>query len=256
MNEPTSLGSTSWEYAIERAARSGAENMATDTWLLQHTEPGVGRLRLYRWNPPCLSLGRNEPALRRYGREAVRTRGLPVVRRPTGGRAVWHESELTYAIAASADLFGTLADTYICIHQVLARALRDCGAAVELAVHRPVQPLGSGPCFAAPVGGEIIGADGKVVGSAQVREGSTFLQHGSVLLGNRQEVVSELIGDNAIRAVAANELVDRQIAFEELAEAIVANARDTWGGSWTERAFRTPKDLVEHFQDDDWTWRR
>ncbi len=250
---PTTIA---WEYAIESVGLAGALNMATDAWLLRNATAGVGRLRLYRWDPPCLSFGRNEPALRRYGRDAVAQRDIATVRRPTGGRAVWHDQELTYAVAGPLDLFGSLRETYISIHEMLADALRACGAVVTLAGRRPPEPLGSGPCFAAPVGGEVVAAGGKVVGSAQVREGSAFLQHGSVLLGNRQELVSELVGDQTTQAVALNDVVGRAVPFEELAGAIVATARNAWGGSWTETEFVPPSELTARYADEDWTWRR
>lgn len=247
---------TSWEYAIESGGDSGAFNMATDAGMLQHATPGVGCLRLYRWQPACLSFGRNEPALRRYGRERVAAAAVDTVRRPTGGRAVWHDQELTYAVVGPLDLFGSLRDTYISIHQMLATALRACGAEVALADVQLAMPVGAGPCFAAPVGGEVLAKGGKVVGSAQIREGSAFLQHGSVLLGNRQELLSELSEGAPSQAVALNEIVGRTVTFEELAESIVATARNEWRGSWSKSMFTPPTTLCEHYANDAWTWRR
>ncbi len=75
--------------------------MATDAALLDEADrSGRAFLRLYRWSPPCLSFGRHEPAATRYDRVAIARLGIDVVRRPTGGRAVWHEHEVTYAVAA------------------------------------------------------------------------------------------------------------------------------------------------------------
>jgi len=74
--------------------------MAVDVALLERADRmGEAFLRLYRFDPPCLSLGRNEAA-GGYDRAAIARRGVDVVRRPTGGAAVWHEHELTYAVAA------------------------------------------------------------------------------------------------------------------------------------------------------------
>ena len=99
--------SPTFQLAIDPVGRSGAENMALDQWLLEQADQsGAAFLRLYRWDPPCLSLGRNEPAARRYDRAAIERLGLDVVRRPTGGRAVWHEGEVTYAVAAPIAAFG------------------------------------------------------------------------------------------------------------------------------------------------------
>ena len=95
--EPSSRPTPSWCLIIDRDGRSGAENMAVDLALLRAAQAGEVFLRFYRWSPPCLSLGRNEPALSRYDRHLIETLGLDVVRRPTGGRAVWHNAEVTYA---------------------------------------------------------------------------------------------------------------------------------------------------------------
>jgi len=96
---------------------------------------------------PCLSFGRNEPALARYDRARIAARGLAVVRRPTGGRAVWHEHEVTYAVAAPIAQFGTLAESYCDIHARLARALGTLGLDARLAPAGPSAPLGAGACF-------------------------------------------------------------------------------------------------------------
>ena len=101
--------------------------MAIDQALLD-LAAGEGRafLRLYRWAPAALSFGRNEPALRRYDRAAIERLGLNPVRRPTGGRAVWHADELTYAVAAPAETpSGRFAEAYRRIHETLARRAPD-----------------------------------------------------------------------------------------------------------------------------------
>src|SRR5437660_12657748 len=114
---------------IEGASRSGAENMALDQALLDEAErTGRTFLRLYRFDPPCISFGRNEPARERYDAGAIARLACDVVRRPTGGRAVWHEHEVTYAVAAPVAAFGSLRDAYREIHQRLAAALQALGA--------------------------------------------------------------------------------------------------------------------------------
>ena len=112
--------------------------MALDQALLHAAaRTGAAWLRLYRWDPPCLSFGRNEPALARYDREAIERLGLDVVRRPTGGRAVWHEHEATYAVAAPVAAFGSLRVAYRLIHQRLAAALRSLGVPAIIAPDQP-----------------------------------------------------------------------------------------------------------------------
>jgi len=145
--------------------------MTIDAALLaEAARTGRAFLRLYHFDPPCLSLGRNEAAAH-YDRAAIARRGLDVVRRPTGGRAVWHEYELTYAVAAPIATFGGLRAAYHAIHTRLAAAIRTLGVTATLAANPPTArpPVRLSSCFAVPVGGEVLVGGRKVVGSAQVR---------------------------------------------------------------------------------------
>lgn len=190
--------------------------MAVDAELLaQCAVTGAKYLRLYRWDPPALSIGRNQSF------EGTLRRGVAVVRRPTGGKAVWHEHELTYAVAAPVAAFGSLRTAYCEIHTRIARALRSLGVDAALAPYgRAVRPSdGPTSCFAMSVGGEIVAQGGKLVGSAQVRRGDAFLQHGSILLGGSQERAGGM-GETTLAVV-----LGRTVRFEEVARAIVAN----WG---------------------------
>jgi len=245
-----------WQVMIDATGRAGASNMALDALLLEDAaRTGRATLRLYRWSPPCLSFGRNEPALARYDRAAIEHRGWDVVRRPTGGRAVWHEDEVTYAVAAPIAAFGSLHQSYCAIHERLAAALRTLGAPARLAPKngRPAG-LGVGACFASPVGGEITVHDRKVVGSAQVRLESAFLQHGSILLGGSQEnidAVSHQVSA-ASSATSLSQLLGRKVTFDEVAGAIVSE----WPPVLTSVAPYRPLPPSTVFSDPDWTWRR
>ncbi len=229
--------------------------MAVDEGLLHGVTRERAFLRLYRWSPACLSFGRNEPAARRYGRARVTSTGVATVRRPTGGRAVWHAEELTYAIAGPVTVFGSLRDTYISIHRVLASGLRRIGVPATLAGPSRVS-LDSGGCFQAAVAGELLVDDRKLCGSAQVREGDAFLQHGSLLLANRQERIHTFAGGVAPKAVALDEVVGHTVTFAEVADAIVTSAQAIWGGSWTATTFSAPETLLARYRDPNWTWRR
>ena len=167
--------------------------MSLDMGLLARAaQSGSGYLRFYRWNPSCLSFGRHEPALKRYDRGRIAELGIDTVRRPTGGRAVWHAGELTYAVAAPEAAMGSLRDSYHRIHHTIASALRVLGAPVELAAARRGVPVDAGACFSAAAGGEVVLDASKVVGSAQLRSEGALLQHGSVLLDDDQSLVSDI----------------------------------------------------------------
>ena len=229
--------------------------MALDQALLEEADAsGAAFLRLYRWNPPCLSFGRNEPALARYDRERIAARGLSVVRRPTGGRAVWHEHEVTYAVAAPIAAFGSLAESYCDIHARLARALGALGLDARLAPAGRSTPLGAGACFAASAGGEVLVGGHKVVGSAQVRRGTAFLQHGSILLDGSQEVVRAMSHQpSAVSETTLAKELGRPVTFDEVAAAIVASWDEPFGAATPYRPLPSPP---AGFSDPAWIWRR
>jgi lipoyl(octanoyl) transferase len=200
----------SWRLLVDPVGRSGEYNMKMDEALLDDVARfGGAYLRLYRWDPPTLSVGRNQPITRQ---------DVPIVRRPTGGQAVWHEHEVTYAVIAPIALFGSLRKAYCETHTRLARALRALGLETTLApAHPPIRPSAHpASCFAMPVGGEILVNGRKLVGSAQVRREDAFLQHGSILLDGEQP------GGGLETTVAA--ALGRRVSFDEVASAIIV----TW----------------------------
>ncbi|MGE5091814.1 MAG: biotin/lipoate A/B protein ligase family protein, partial [Bacillota bacterium] len=211
-----------WYYWPDAEARPGPANMAVDQALLELAgEEGLAALRVYRWEPHTLSFGRNEPATRRYDRAAIRREGIPTVRRPTGGRAVWHARELTYAVSAPTARFGALPAAYQAIHRTIAQGLGALGADARLAEEGGVAGLDAGACFASPVGGEVMVRGRKVVGSAQIRLGDGMLQHGSILLDDDQSRVAALTLGSPASGLEAplNTVLPHPVGFGEVAAA-------------------------------------
>ena len=250
-----------WHLWIDESPRPGWTNMAIDHALLERAEQqGESWLRLYQWAPHCLSFGRHEPASLRYDAEHISASGIDTVRRPTGGRAVWHAQELTYSVATGYPRFGSPHAAYVEIHHMLAGALKMLGVAASLADRRRTPPLDSGACFAYPVGGEIMMDGRKVVGSAQLRSGSALLQHGSVLLQDSQSVVRELMKEGQ----QPPPLPTPQEPWAEagdVAEAITAVATRRWQGGWergTDEAalLREASIHFSHYSSAAWTWSR
>lgn len=254
----------SW-LLLRDAPAPGSWNMALDDALLEAAgTEGLMALRLYSWDPPALSFGRNEPASQRYDRKRIEAQGLATVRRPTGGRAVWHNREVTYSVVAPTDTFGSLRDTYQELHLMLAEALNALGADVALAPDRGATPLGAGSCFATAAGGEVMARGGaKLVGSAQVRRGAAFLQHGSILIAAEQDVVSAVTLGNAA-APSDSGLADRigaRAVFDSVAAAVGAAAERRWSigpgaAALPARVRDLAADLEPRYADAAWTWRR
>ncbi len=251
-------------YWLDPEPRPGYQNMAIDHAMFDLSEEtGAHLWRLYRWEPFCLSFGRHEPAERRYRLDHIAAERLACVRRPTGGRAVWHARELTYAVAAPVTQYGSLRLAYRAIHEILAQAIGLLGASPALAADRTTPGLGSGPCFAAAVGGEILVAGKKVVGSAQRRGERSLLQHGSMLLGDDQSMVRRLhlaepAGEPPEAPLGA--LLARPVTFAAAAAAVVQSLAALGLGPLDDRGpnevLRRAERHYDTYQSDAWTWNR
>jgi lipoate-protein ligase A len=160
-------------------ALSGKENMARDEALLAAGEPA---LRFYQWNPPCVSIGYFQHPERDIDLDFLKRAGIDLVRRPTGGRAVLHEDELTYAIVLPEALLPAgVVPSYRFIAGVFLDSLRELGLACRLQ-GPDGRPDRSAGCFASTSAYEMCHQGKKVMGSAQVRRNGSVLQHGSLLL--------------------------------------------------------------------------
>jgi lipoate-protein ligase A len=254
---------------IDETPRPGWANMAIDLALLECAEhQGESWLRLYQWDPHCLSFGRHEPATRRYDAERIQTLGLDTVRRPTGGRAVWHGPELTYAVAAPCAVYGSPSAAYLEIHRLLEEALGDLGVEATRAPHTRPPPLDAGPCFSQPVGGEVLVDGRKVIGSAQLRRGNALLQHGSILLQDEQGQAATLLRGSTpafiSSAPAQSSLVDdggQPLSASAVAVAVADRAARRWAGHWQEvtqprYVLRAAATHYPQFRSSAWTWAR
>lgn len=224
-------------------------------------------LRLYRWRPACLSFGRHQRALGIYDRERARLCGIDVVRRPTGGLAVLHDDELTYAVIAPVKVLGGARAGYVRINQALVRGLRALGAPAALGLgedtHSP-HPDARHPCFERPAPGEVVAAGRKLVGSAQRVERHTVLQHGSILLAGSQDAVVALQSESSPRVrgeVTLAELLGAPPPWARLLQAIRDAFAETFGVRFSPAALDAAEQAgvateLERFGSNAWTWRR
>jgi lipoate-protein ligase A len=244
---------------------SGAWNMAVDVALARGMRT-VPAIRLYGFRPPCLSLGRHQRALGRYDPERLRDRGIDVVRRPTGGGAVLHDDEVTYALALPARAWSGPRATLCLVHAAILHALRALGVAARLADGRP-RRAPDGACFSEPAPGEIVVADRKLVGSAQARIGGALLQHGSILLGGGQELAEsrDERGARAVAAPFATATLESELGARPeraaLLDALAAGFRSVLGAELLADTLSEGERILaarelERFLDPGWTWRR
>ena len=186
-----------WRLLITPPAH-GAWNMAVDEAILEH----IGRteslptLRLYAWEPACLSLGLAQ-SFADVDVQRLNARGWEVVRRPTGGRAILHSDELTYSIIASTQeprVAGSVLESYKRLAQALVKAVKSLGLPVEIEEDPYTSRKKPNPvCFEVPSAYEITVQGKKLIGSAQARRKEGVLQHGSLPLTGNLARITEVL---------------------------------------------------------------
>ncbi len=217
--------SKEWRLLIDQPAPA-SWNMAVDEAIMTM----VGRkdspptLRIYAWQPPGLSLGYFQRS-EEVDLAACRSQGVDVVRRPTGGRAILHDQEVTYSLSLPEDLPGLprgVTEAYRVIAGGLVRGLQFLGVPAEIAPapHGPGRRgLGkTAACFDAPCWHEIIAQGRKLVGSAQTRRRRAVLQHGSIPLKLQAEELFALLHfeDPRERSLGQRYFAARAISLGEL----------------------------------------
>jgi lipoate-protein ligase A len=238
------LSLANWRI-LRTPAANGAWNMAVDEAILESVQQDAAMptLRLYAWQPACLSLGYAQP-YRDANIEGLAQNGWQIVRRPTGGRAILHTDELTYSVIAPLDeprVAGGVLESYRRLSQALVAALRRLGlpAQADREYALPQDAQVSGPvCFEVPSNYEITVEGKKLIGSAQARRKEGVLQHGSLpLYGDLTRITRALrFYDETSRqraaqrllAHAANaEMLGVRLTWEQSAEAFEAAFSET-----------------------------
>jgi lipoate-protein ligase A len=210
-----------WRLLITPPAR-GAWNMALDESILEHIGRGesLPTLRLYAWDPACLSLGHAQP-FADVDLARLRECGWEVVRRLTGGRAILHTDEITYSVIAPNDeprVAGTVLESYNRLAQALLLAVKQLDLQVEMEdkVAQEAILRNNPVCFEVPSTYEITVDGKKLIGSAQARKKEGVLQHGSLpLTGDLTRICQALVFENeSRREAAANRLLQRATTVE------------------------------------------
>jgi lipoate-protein ligase A len=230
-----------WRF-IDTGNSSPSLNMAIDEALLDwHSEgkfPPV--IRFYGWSPATLSIGYFQQVEKEIDMEAVRAHQLGFVRRPTGGRGVLHEHELTYSVIVSEEhpkMPKSITEAYRVISEGILKGFHQLGLEAYFAVPKTAEERDalknphSAVCFDAPSWYELVVEGRKVAGSAQTRQKGVILQHGSILLDLDEDKLFSLFNYPTDRvkermkkafkekAVAINAISPRRITLEEAKQA-------------------------------------
>jgi lipoate-protein ligase A len=225
---------------FDDGAAPGERNMQRDIELMRRCAAGGldGALRLYEWSPPCLSIGATQ-SMDDVDVDACRRDGIDVVRRPSGGRAVLHDDEVTYALVCRTDdivFGGTVLRSCERIHETVAEALRllgvdtvaHCSGGDVRAVALELSRIAD--CFARPAQHELLDTDArKLIGSAQHRFGDVLLQHGSIPLGESR-ADRYLHGARPVDRTSLRRLAGSGITARRVREAMIAAFGARTGG--------------------------
>ncbi|HEY3416381.1 MAG TPA: lipoate--protein ligase family protein [Armatimonadota bacterium] len=236
----------------------GALHMAADVAILEAIRAGQSPpvLRFYRWTPPCVTLGKFQPAEGNVQLDNCARLGVDVARRPTGGRAILHDREVTFSIIiAERDLpgaGGSVMESYRALGAALVDGLCRLGLPAELvdrqATARAGDPLsvmaaGNPACFAAKARCDLMIAGKKIIGSAQMRTGGIILQQNSLPLEIDFPKWDEVFFRSDWEAVARSGAIGlctaagRTISEDEVVTALCAGFTSALGVTWQESTF-------------------
>jgi lipoyl(octanoyl) transferase len=225
-----------WRF-IDSGNCSPSFNMALDEALLDwHSEGKIPpTIRFYGWSPATLSVGYFQKVEKEINLDEVKKHGLGFVRRPTGGRGVLHDQELTYSVIVSEehpDMPKTVTEAYRVISEGILKGFQSLGLEAYFAIPRTDEERNSlknprsSVCFDAPSWYELVVEGRKVAGSAQTRQKGVILQHGSILLDLDEDKLFSLFKYPSERvkermqkafknkAVAINEISSQKITMD------------------------------------------
>jgi lipoate-protein ligase A len=257
-----------WELILDHLPLKGSWNMAVDEFLLNRLAgQHASYLRFYQWERPTASLGCSQDAARAVDADFCRRRGVDIVRRVTGGKLVLHDREVTYALVSSDDsLFSrTVTESYRRISQALLLGLKKMGFDPELAGPPPDEyKRGALPCFSYPGRDELQVQDRKIVGSAQKRMGSSFLQHGSIPLEHDEALLRSITRlpeeGERMRMTSLSKLAGRPVSFEWAVERLLQGFAEFFGATFEHLSF-TPEERQairflqrQKYEDPAWTY--
>ncbi|RYG68631.1 lipoate--protein ligase family protein [bacterium] len=252
---------TTWRLMRDDAA-TGAWNMAVDEAMLLAHAAGLvpPTLRFYDWNPFCLSLGRLQKQLPPAALED--SRDFDVVRRPTGGRSVWHSREITYSVVMREDLLPedarSVEGAYRWLSEGFLRGLADLGLPVEMAP-TGVRTNGAN-CFAASASCDFLADGKKLIGAAQCRKQGALLQHGSLLLDIDEGDWQHYAGGPMDGAISLAQL-SPGLKREDVLAALGSGFARVAGGAWNEGGLSNEERQLaeslysEKYSQEEWTLR-
>lgn len=257
-----------WQLILDKKPLPGSWNMAVDDFLFRSLgEEPQTYLRFYRWKRPTASLGYSQRVSKVIDVEYCQKNGIDIVRRMTGGKLVLHHKEVTYSLCSSdSEVFTPmLMDSYRLISEALMRGFEKMGLKPCLADAPPDSYVkGTLPCFSYPARDEIEVKGKKIVGSAQKRTGSKFIQHGSIPLEEDEgllESVSALEKNKSkVRMISLSQALGSKVLFDWAVERLISGIYEFFKVDLVPKVFSADERKiisniqVERYASIDWTF--
>ena len=268
MNKPKENNVQEWKLIVDEKPLSGSLNMAIDDFLFRslNSEPQT-YLRFYGWERPTVSLGYSQDIRKVVDVEYCQKQGIDIVRRMTGGKLVLHHKEVTYSLCSSdkETFTSTLADSYRLISQALMRGFEKMGLKSYLADAPPNSyARGNLPCFSYPARDEIEVEGKKIVGSAQKRAGSKFIQHGSIPLEEDEGFLGPVSflkkEDSKGRMISLSRALGKKVSFDWTVESLTSGISEFFKINFRPKVFDAEeKEAISKIQEEryankDWTY--
>lgn len=211
-------------HLIDDGAHSGQHNMSFDTQLTEECKEDEFFFRLYQWNPYTLSLGANQ-SFDDVDLEKAKQDNIDVVKRPTGGRAIFHSEEITYSVVVPLSFGLSPKGIYHSVSEALIRGLLKYSNELDKTSLETLQPnfpevlksKSGSICFASTAKNEVKFFGKKLIGSAQKKMKSVVLQHGSILCGTKhKELVNYLTLPQELKSELLDEMEEKTIEIETI----------------------------------------
>lgn len=184
---------------IDFSVNTGFKNMSVDSQLLEDailTGSMEPVFRFYGWAPSCVSLGKNQKD-DFIDKEYLSSLGIDCVRRQTGGRALFHDKELTYSYVTPVDIVPdgeNVEKSYLYISQILIDIFKNLG--INLTIGGcPRHILKNNYCMSISTGADLCWNNKKFIGSAQCRKQGYILQHGSILFDYDKDLILKIFNE-------------------------------------------------------------
>ena len=248
-----------WFLILEKTSTKGSYNMAVDDFLFESigSEPKT-YVRFYSWKRPTASLGYSQDIKKAIDLDFCQNNNIDVVRRITGGKLVLHHKEVTYSICSSdkKTFSSSLNKSYKLISKALVKGLRELKIPAYLEEKdNPSYSRSNLPCFSYPARNEIKVRGKKIIGSAQKRRGSKFIQHGSIPLERDDELLQSISylseKDKKIRMITASQAAKRKISYSLLVSHLISGIQRFFDIELKElKISKEQKELIKKIQKD------